>query len=170
MFRDHSNYIPDQEEAVELIFEHPTDDQPNQIKYGTAYFESYHALGKSHFSHGLNMNQNHTMQQLAAAAVEACRSIGRQLELFELGNEWNFAPGVYRSTNYSELDYAQEWNRKSAVVQAAVQKGCPGPFPGFLAPSFVLLDFVDTNGWTAEELYNLGYDPRNLTRELSFHK
>lgn len=67
------------------------------------------------------------------------------------------------------LDYVHEWNHKSAAVTAAVQNACPGPFAGFMAPSFVLLNFIE-NQWSAEELFNLGYDPHNLTKELSFHK
>jgi hypothetical protein len=67
-------------------------------------------------------------------------------------------------------DYVHEWNYKSAAVVAAVQKACPGKFPGFMAPSFVLLDFITPNGWTADGLYQLGYDRNNLTKILSFHK
>ncbi|KAJ5653850.1 hypothetical protein N7490_000853 [Penicillium lividum] len=167
--QDKSNYFPDQEEGIKLIFQKATDDQPYQINYGPAFFESYHTLGNINFFHGLNMNQNSSMEQLAEAAVVACQSIGPQLELFELGNEWNYAAKNYRPGNYSELDYTQEWNRKSAFVHVAVKKACPGLSPGFMAPSFVLLDDTDSSGWTAEELYNLGYDPNDLTRELSFH-
>lgn len=116
------------------------------------------------------MAQNKSTQLLELSAAEACTSIGPQLHLFELGNEFNFAPGTYRPTNYSLLDYVEEWNSKSVIVKSAVQKACPGPFPGFMAPSFVLLDFIDDTTWTAEDLYNLGYDKDDLTKELCFHK
>lgn len=116
------------------------------------------------------MNQNSSIQQLQDSATEACTSIGPQLHLFELGNEFNFAPGKYRAANYSLLDYVGEWNSKSAIVKSAVQKVCPGSFPGFMAPSLVLLDFIDDTTWTAEDLYNLGYDKDDLTKELCFHK
>ncbi|KAK4867853.1 hypothetical protein LT330_007512 [Penicillium expansum] len=115
------------------------------------------------------MAQNKSTQLLELSAAEACTSIGPQLHLFELGNEFNFAPGTYRPTNYSLLDYVEEWNSKSVIVKSAVQKACPGPFPGFMAPSFVLLDFIDDTTWTAEDLYNLGYDKDDLTKELCFH-
>ncbi|KAJ5995408.1 hypothetical protein N7481_002385 [Penicillium waksmanii] len=167
--QDHSDYFPEQEDNIQLIYEHPDDDQPIQINYGPTFFESYHTLGPVKFLHGLNQNQNRSIKQLQGAAIEACTAIGPQLHLFELGNEWNFAPGSYRSANYSLLDYVHEWNYKSSVVKSAVQKACPGPFPGFMAPSFVLLDSVETNGWTVQELYNLGYDDKNLTKEFSFH-
>jgi hypothetical protein len=114
------------------------------------------------------MNQNSSLKQLELAAVEACTSIGPQLELYELGNEWNFSGDEYRPANYSLLDYVNEWNEKSAIVKSAVQKACPGHFPGFMAPSFVFVDGMTT--WTAEELYNLNYDPYGLTRMISFHK
>lgn len=120
--------------------------------------------------HGLNQNQNRSIRQLQDAAVEACTAIGPQLHLFELGNEWNFASDGYRSANYSMLDYVHEWNHKSSVIKEAVQKACPGSFPGFMAPSFILMDFIKGNGWSAEGLYSLGYDEKNLTKELSFHK
>lgn len=116
------------------------------------------------------MNQNSSVRQLELSAMEACTSIGDQLHLFELGNEFNFAPGKYRASNYSLLDYATEWNSKSQIVKTAVQKACSGTFPGFMAPSLVLLDFIVNTTWTGEELYNLGYDSQNLTRELCFHK
>ncbi|KAJ5951122.1 uncharacterized protein N7479_009535 [Penicillium vulpinum] len=167
--QDHAIYFPDQEENVKLFYRNPTDDQPIQINYGPTYFESYHTLGKIKYVHGLNMNQNYSTEQLELAATEACTSIGPQLHLFELGNEFNFAPGKYRAANYSLLDYAEEWNTKSAIIKSAVQKACPGSFPGFMAPSFVLLDFIVKTSWTAEELYNLGYDKDNLTKEMCFH-
>ncbi|KAJ5630806.1 uncharacterized protein N7484_010906 [Penicillium longicatenatum] len=165
--QDKSNYYPDQEEGIKLTYANPTDDQPSEIKYGPAFFESYHTLGNVKFSHGLNMNQNASLHQLQLAAVEACTSIGPQLDIYELGNEWNFSGDEYRLANYSLLDYVNEWNKKSAFVKAAVQKACPGPFPGFMAPSFVFVDGMTT--WTAEELYNLDYDPHDLTKEISFH-
>ncbi|KAJ5383068.1 hypothetical protein N7517_000979 [Penicillium concentricum] len=168
--QDHATYFPDQEENVKLIYQNPTDDQPIQINYGPAYFESYHTLGDIKYLHGLNMNQNYSTKQLELEAAEACTSIGPKLHLFELGNEFNFAPGKYRAANYSLLDYAEEWNSKSAIVKSAVQKACPGSFPGFMAPSLVLLDFITGTSWTAEELYSLGYDEHNLTKELCFHK
>jgi hypothetical protein len=114
------------------------------------------------------MNQNVSLHQLQLAAVEACTSIGPQLDIYELGNEWNLSGDEYRPANYSLLDYVNEWNQKSAFVKAAVQKACPGPFPGFMAPSFVFVDGMTT--WTAEELYSLDYDPHDLTKEISFHK
>ncbi|KAF4770442.1 hypothetical protein HAV15_013029 [Penicillium sp. str.  len=144
--RDHATYFPDQEENVKLFYQNPTDDQPIQINYGPTFFESYHTLGDIKFLHGLNMNQNSSIQQLQDSATEACTSIGHQLHLFEL-----------------------EWNSKSAIVKSAVQKACTGSFPGFMAPSFVLLDFIDDTTWTAEDLYNLGYDKDDLTKELCFH-
>lgn len=137
--------------------------------YGPAYFESYHTLGNVKFFHGLNMNQNHSIQELQEAAIAACTSIGPQLELFELGNEWNWAAGKYRPANYSMLDYVHEWNNKTAAIKTAVQQACPGPFEGFMAPTFVLLDFIP-DSWSAEEIYRLGYDPKDLTKELGFHK
>ncbi|CAI7610721.1 unnamed protein product [Penicillium glandicola] len=167
--QDHATYFPDQEDNVQLIYENPTDDQPIQINYGPTFFESYHTLGQIKFLHGLNMAQNKSTEQLELEAMEACTSIGPQLYLYELGNEFNFAPGTYRSTNYSLLDYSEEWNTKSAIVKSAVQKACPGSFPGFMAPSLVLLDFIANTTWTAEDLYNLGYDEHNLTKELCFH-
>lgn len=167
--RDHSYYDPDQEENIKLIFANPDDDQPETVYYGPAFFESYATLGPVRFFHGLNMNQNSSIQRLQEAAVEACTTIGPQLELFELGNEWNFAPGRYRAANYSMLDYVHEWNKKAAAVTHAVQKSCPGRFPGFMAPSFAPPEFTETD-WAGEDVFKLGYDPHNLTKELSFHK
>lgn len=152
-----------------MIFENPNDDQPETINYGPGFFESYHTLGNVRFFHGLNQAQNHSIEELQDAAVAACSNIGSQLELLELGNEWNFAAGEYRPANYSMQDYVYEWNNKSAAIETAVQRDCPGPFTGFLAPSFVLLNFIQ-NTWSAEEIYRLGYDPNNLTREVGFHK
>lgn len=167
---DHATYFPDQEENVKLFYQNPTSDQPIQINYRPTFFELYHTLREIKFLYGLNMNQNPSIQQLQDSATEACTSIGSQLHLFELGNEFNFAPGKYHAANYSLLDYVEEWNSKLAIVKSAVQKACSGSFPGFMATSFVLLDFIDDTTWTAEDLYNLGYDKDDLTKELCFHK
>ncbi|CAI7634346.1 unnamed protein product [Penicillium bialowiezense] len=167
--QDHATYYPDQKDNIQLIYQNPGDDQPIQINYGPAFFESYHTLGEIKYLHGLNMNQNTSTKQLEIATVDACKAIGSQLHLFELGNEFNFAPGKYRAANYSLIDYANEWNTKSDVVKSAAEKACPGSFPGFMAPSLVLLDFIVNTTWTAEGLYKLGYDRHNLTRELCFH-
>ena len=152
------------------MYETPGYDQPVQVNYGPSFFGSYDTLRPIQFLHGLNQNQKRSIRQLQDAAVKACTSIGSKLHLFELGNEWNFAPGKYRSGNYSMLDYVKEWNHKSTIVKTAVEKACPGPFPGFMAPSLVLVDFIDTHGWTADKVFDLGYDEKNLTKELSFHK
>ncbi|KAJ5770386.1 uncharacterized protein N7511_002437 [Penicillium nucicola] len=166
--QDNSYYDPDQEENIKLIFAHPTDDQPETVFYGPTFFESYHTLGNINFFHGLNMKQNNSIQELQEAAVEACTSIGPQLKLFELGNEWNYEASIYRGANYSMPEYVDEWNSKSTAIKAAVQKACPGSFPGFMAPSFLVFSLFE-NGWSAEEVFNLGFDPYSLTKELSFH-
>ncbi|CAG8948131.1 unnamed protein product [Penicillium salamii] len=168
--QDHATYYPEQESNIDLVYQNPGDDQPIQINYGPAFFESYHTLGEIKYLHGLNMNQNTSVEQLEMSAMDACTALGSQLHLFELGNEFNFAPGKYRASNYSLLDYANEWNLKSEIVKTAVDKACPGLFPGFMAPSLVLLDNIVNTTWTGEELYSLGYDENNLTRELCFHK
>ncbi|KAJ5952165.1 uncharacterized protein N7479_010578 [Penicillium vulpinum] len=169
--QDNSDYFPEQKENIKLIFKNPGDDQPEKAHYGPSYFESYQTLGDIQFIHGLNMKQNDS-RQLRDAAVGACTSLGSNLHLFELGNEWNFGPGIYLAANYSIQDYVQEWKRKSDVVLAGVQKACPGPFPGFMAPSFLYFAsglFNQQFPWKAEDLYKLGYDPKNLTKEISFH-
>lgn len=167
--RDNAIYYPDQKDSIELIFTHPTDDQPSQINYGPAFFESYEALGDMKYIHGLNMKQNSSIQQLTDAAVEACRSMGTKLDSYELGNEINMEAPEYRPANYTLQSYADEWNYKTAAIKAAVEEACHSAFPGFMAPSFVIMDLVKNN-WTAEDLFQLGYDPKNLTKELSFHK
>lgn len=154
---------------MQLIYANPDDDQPEQINYGPSYFESYHTLGKIQFVHGLNMNQNKSIKILQESAVVACTSIGPQLELFELGNEFNFAPGSYRSADYSLSDYVDEWNSKTVSIQSAVNDACTHASFGLMAPSLVVGDVANTE-WTVEEMYRLGYDPKNLTKEVSMHK
>ncbi|KAJ5370389.1 uncharacterized protein N7496_006481 [Penicillium cataractarum] len=166
--QDNSIYYPDQNDSIELVFTNPTDDQPSQINYGPGFFESYQALGDMQYIHGLNMKQNSSIQQLTNAAVEACRSMGTNLDSFELGNEINMEAPEYRPANYTLQSYSNEWNYKTAAIKTAYEKACPGAFPGFMAPSFVFSDIVKNN-WTAEELFQLGYDSKNLTKDLSFH-
>lgn len=134
------------------------------------------------------MNQSDSIH-LETAAAQACKSLGPKLHLFELGNEFNIAPAMYRGLNYSMADYIHDWNAKSDSVKGTVQKAC-ADFPGFMAPSFILLDgldkhtlleklpaigkgsmpsFLDTAN-TAENLFHQGYDDKKLVRELSFHK
>jgi hypothetical protein len=167
--KDHSFYYPDQEKTIERIYQDPSDDQPNLINYGPGFFESYHTLGPVPFIHGLNLAQNESVSRLIAAATAACHSIGSQLHLVELGNEWDYDPQRYRPASYSVHDYVDEWNLKSAAVMAAIREACPDLDLGFMAPTFIFLDTID-EAWTAEEVFNLGYDPNRLTRELAFHK
>ncbi|GLI73358.1 hypothetical protein PoHVEF18_001575 [Penicillium ochrochloron] len=166
--QDNSIYVPDQKDGIELVFTNPTDDQPSQINYGPAFFESYQAFGDMNYIHGLNMKQNSSIQQLTDAAVVACRSMGTNLDSFELGNEINMEAPKYRPANYTLQSYVNEWNYKTAAIKAAVEKACPGASLGFMSPSFVILDIIKSN-WTAEALFKLGYDPKNLTKDLSFH-
>lgn len=197
--RDHATYFPDQEQNIDLIYDDPSDDQPTQINYGPGYFESYHTLGDIRFIHGLNLNESDPAQS-EAAAEEACRSIGSNLHLFELGNEFNFGFFMYRSMNYTIEDYVQEWNSKTESLMETVEEAC-GDFPGLMAPSFFLLDALDVESllddvgpildnlggaipdsgpdtlldWvdankTAQMLFSKGYDEKNLTKELSFHQ
>ncbi|KAF3384630.1 Beta-glucuronidase [Penicillium rolfsii] len=166
--QDNSIYVPDQKDAIELIFTNPTDDQPSQINYSPAFFESYGAFGNMNYIHGLNMKQNSSLQQLTDAAVIACRSMGANLDSFELGNEINMEAPKYRPANYTLQSYVDEWNYKTTAIKATVEKACPGPFPGFMSPSFVILDIIKST-WNAEAVFQLGFDPKNLTKDLSYH-
>ncbi|KAJ5365473.1 hypothetical protein N7517_008359 [Penicillium concentricum] len=188
--QDHSTYVSDQKESIHLIYKDPSDDQPERVTYGPGFFESYHTLGNIQYIHGLNLNESDPTH-LGAATTQACKSIGSKLHLLELGNEFNLSPIMYRSPNYTIEDYVREWNAKSAYVRVTVQKACGGSFPGFMAPSFLLLDGVDmtplldqfpgdvTQGpmlhfvdpaTTAEKLFNEdSYDKKSLIKELGFH-
>lgn len=79
-------------------------------------------------------------------------------------------PQRYRPAGYSAQDYVDEWNRKSAAVKDAVEQACPDIDLGFMAPTFIFLPGIVDPAYNAEDIYNLGYDPKNLTRELCFHK
>lgn len=85
-------YFREQEENAKLVYQNLTDDQPFQIDYGPTFFESYHTLGEIKFLHGLNINQNSSIQQLQDWTTEACTSSRPQVHLFKLGNKFNFAP------------------------------------------------------------------------------
>ncbi|CAG7999045.1 unnamed protein product [Penicillium salamii] len=132
--QDYATYFPEQKNNIDLVYQNPDDDQPNQVNYGPAFFESYYTLGDIKYLHGLN------------------------LHFLELGKEFNFALGKYRAVIYSLLDYANEWNAKSETVKAVVDKACFGRFSGFMALSLVFFDFIVNTAWTGEDLYRLGYD------------
>ncbi|OQE04651.1 hypothetical protein PENVUL_c031G10233 [Penicillium vulpinum] len=136
------------------------------------------------------MNESN-ITHLEASTALACKTIGPNLHLLELGNEFNISPIMYRSTNYTMQDYVNEWNTKTASVRDAVHKACGGSFPGLMAPSFILLDGLDidplmdlfpdeiTKGpmldfvdphTTAETLFDIdAYDKNGLIKELGFH-
>ncbi|RMJ23721.1 hypothetical protein PHISP_05401 [Aspergillus sp. HF37] len=116
------------------------------------------------------MAQNDSIERLTRAATAACTSIGSQLDLLEIGNEWNMDPQRYRPASYSAQDYVAEWNHKSVAVKAAVERACPDLDLGFIAPTFIVYpDYLDP-AYTAEEIYSLGYDAKKLAREVGFHK
>lgn len=77
------------------------------------------------------MKQNSSIQQIKDAALEAYRS---------LGNEIKFRAPKYWLENYTLLSYADEWNYKSEKTKAVFEEACPGAFPGFFAPSFVIIN------------------------------
>lgn len=167
--RDHSTYVPHQKQNAQLIFENADDDQPIMTNYGPSFFESYEVLGDFPYIHGLDFNYN--ISQVQSAAIAAGKGIGSNLHLFELGNEINYNPYRYRPANYTLDDYLHEWNYKSQAIEAAYHKFCDGSFPGFMAPSFLKVLFYTPNTtWSMEELFARGYDPKNLTGEISTHK
>lgn len=157
-------------ESVQNTFENPDDDQPIYTSYGPSFFESYNALGDFPYIHGLNFNLS--LEQETSAATEACRVIGSNLHLLELGNEINMDPARYRPKGYSLDDYIREWNQRTTALEAAYRKACPGSFIGFMAPSFILPLFhiEDKMDWEMVEMFQEGYDEKNLTREISAHQ
>ncbi|EYE96476.1 glycosyl hydrolase family 79 C-terminal domain-containing protein [Aspergillus ruber CBS 135680] len=140
--QDRAFYNPNQNAAINLTYETPTDDQPIKVTYGPDFFQSYHAIPGLEFSYGLNLAYNGSDQstQLSSAAAAACKNMGSALSLSELGNEPDFYPGYpsyNRPPNWTMTEYIREWNWKTGVVTKAMEKECPGVNVRFVAPSFI---------------------------------
>ena len=88
------------------------------------------------------------------------------LDYFGLGNEINMEAPKYRPANYTFQSYVNGWNYKTEAIQAAVEKVCLGAVLGFMSPSFLILDIIKSN-WSAEALFQLGYDPKNPSDKRS---
>lgn len=164
-----------------MKFKNEDDDQPEEVQYGPAFFESYQVLGNARFIHGLNFVQNDSLAQLETAATAACKAIGANLDQLELGNEPNIgsiATGL--PLTYNVDDYVADWNWKSHVVASAVKKACPDHDFNMMAPSFILLSNnilqflpdIEENfppGWSLDALFDGDYDT-SIIKDISVHK
>lgn len=172
--RDRTFYNPNQNEAMNLTYETPTDDQPIKVTYGPDFFSSYHAIPGLEFSHSLNLAYNGSDQstQLPSAAAAACKHMGSTLRLSELGNEPDFYsgyPSYTRPPNWTMAEYIREWNWKSGVVAKAMKEECPGINVGFAAPSLIWSNWSGRAPWDPQDVFRKGLDTRFI-HEISMHK
>lgn len=159
--QDNAYFVASQREGTILTFATPDADQPANLTFGPAFFESYHTWPNTTFVHGFNLKANTTADREAvvASARVACRSLRGQLLAWQLGNEpdgFNYGLGgpVARPAGYDENDYVSEWLNLTRAIRESVRSACPDLAdedwyaPSFAAsPGFSTLDQV--KAWQA---------------------
>lgn len=142
--QDNAYFVASQKEATVLTFATPNADQPANLTFGPAFFESYHTWPNTTFVHGFNLKANTTGYRDAVieSAQIACRSLRGQLLAWQLGNEpdgYNYGLGepVARPEGYNETDYVSEWLNLTRAIRESVRFACPElAEEDWYAPSF----------------------------------
>ena len=141
--QDNAYFVASQKEASILRFATPNADQPANLTFGPAFFESYHTWSETKFIHGFNLKANSTADRQAVidSAKVACRSLGGQALAWQLGNEadaYTFAAiGATRPPSYNEASYVEEWLNVTRAIRSSVESACPElASTEWYAPSF----------------------------------
>lgn len=142
--QDNAYYVASQEQGTILTFATPDADQPANLTFGPAFFESYHTWPNTTFVHGFNLKANSTADREAVIeeAKVACRSLQGQLLAWQLGNEPDgYSSGLggpsARPAGWSESDYVNEWLNQTRAIRESVKSACPGlASTEWYAPSF----------------------------------
>jgi hypothetical protein len=94
---------------------------------GPSFFASYRTFPDTFYSHGFNLAWNNASgySTLQETVPLACKAIGSQLNVYELGNEPDLFIGKWRPSNWTEEDYAAEWLNGTAHIAAYLQEACP---------------------------------------------
>lgn len=163
-------------------------DYPSELTIGLAYFESYHTLPGTRFSHGLNMAMaiNAAGRQTLLDSVPlACNALSPdehgspRLYTWEFGNEANLystsAQAVVRPKTWSNEDYVAEWLNGTRLIIDLLQEHCPGLAASnssrnhtdqFMAPSFTGTD----SSVNAPQAWEAGLGSDNGVELFSKHK
>lgn len=130
--QDNAIFNESQKLGTILNFATPTSDQPANLTFGPAFFESYQTWPKTLFTHGFNLKANSTAAHEAqlASVQYACNTLRGELLAWELGNEPDiFGWGVYspaaRPTSYNEAAYVSEWLNMTRAIRGRMQTVCP---------------------------------------------
>jgi hypothetical protein len=163
--QDYAIYNPSQTEGAIGIYEHPSDDYPNNITIGPAFFESYLTWSKTKFTHGFNLKAAGTTfgaNSLTQSVVVACNALGNgNLLWWEYGNE----PDRYID---SDSTYISRWLNGTRSIKASIGKACPSmaksPNYGWISPSL-----ASTGGKVGGSAFEAGLDVDKDIKLISMH-
>jgi hypothetical protein len=88
---NHAIWTPDQKEAIIQNFEIPGADQPANVTWGPAYFESFKTFPKgTKYTVGLTFDSGKSGEDKSVEDAQAFyEGMGKDLFAFEVGNEFN---------------------------------------------------------------------------------
>jgi hypothetical protein len=152
--QDVAQFVESQKEGAILTYVGSRPDQPKNLTFGPAFFESYQTWPGTSFVHGFNFNYNSTSdrQALVASVPYLCKSLYMYNHLagLEMGNEADLYPVVIphvpvglrpltRPAAWKEPDYVAQWLNYTRDIDAAIRSHCPdisiSP-KAWVAPSF----------------------------------
>jgi hypothetical protein len=169
--RDHTTYIPDQEEGIINNWDYTyNSDQPRNSTIGPAFWESYNVITGTQYIPGLNFykNDSDSLRNLQGEAQESLKYIpAERLHLLEIGNENDYgAKSGFRPVNWTQEDYVEEWISRSRNIQTSDKS------LRFFAPSFccfnITTDYSFFSPWTVWNS-TFGYDRDGWIEEVSQH-
>lgn len=138
--QDNAEFVESQTQGAILNFATPTSDQPSNLTYGPAYFESYQTWPNVSFVHGFNIAENSTEAHEAqlASIPYACKALDGRLLAWQIGNEPDLLYILQeRAASYDDAAYVAEWLNLTRGIDAAVKKACPAASKTeWYAPSF----------------------------------
>ncbi|KAH7355002.1 hypothetical protein BKA65DRAFT_475472 [Rhexocercosporidium sp. MPI-PUGE-AT-0058] len=140
--QDNAQFVESQKEGAILNFATPTSDQPSNLTYGPAYFESYQTWPGVHFVHGFNIAENTTEahETQLASVPYACKALRGWLLAWQIGNEPDLLYVMSeRAASYDNAAYVAEWLNLTRGIDAAVKDACPdvaATKTDWYAPSF----------------------------------
>ena len=147
----------------------PIVDSSGQITLGPSFFESFGVLGNESNPGSVDWvwmapladyDIDNAVQQTIAMVDNAGVA---NVYAFEIGNEPDLYPNVYRDMSYTCVDYAAQWYIIAEYIAGNVS--VPGGVPYLEALNLASGPILD--GWTTEECFTAGIDAMPIVKTVS---
>lgn len=127
--RDRTIYNSTQEQSIILSKEYDNG-IPVEVSIGKAFFEGFDNFPGTPWTFQVNLanNRSDALENALTEARIALSHIKEKLVAFEIGNEpdlYPIYPGDVRPSNYTTVDYAEEWNHYANAISKHVLHNNP---------------------------------------------